>query len=205
MANWFKEEIDHLGNRLENAITKAGEEIGNQRSLTRADLEHLIRYAAEQLGETLDVRIEKARRETSELISHKIEQLREQLGEAAVEQKKATISNLSLTVATTLLVGLVSLLYRRYDGGLDLISVFRSLLWAFSAGYVVWGGYRLWQTYRLSGPFKRNAVMVGLRYFDILRPKGAWGHLVLLALLGLAWVLAFQFDWLVNFWHSING
>ena len=83
MANWFKDEIDHVGDRLEIAIEKAGHEISAQRALTKEDVEHLIRYAAEQFGTALDARIDKARHETSELITLKVAQLREQLTEAA--------------------------------------------------------------------------------------------------------------------------
>jgi len=85
MANFFKDEIDHIGDRLEKAIEKAGEEISAQRSLTKSDIEQLIQFAAQQFGQVLDERIEKARHETSELVVSKIAHMREQLSEAAAE------------------------------------------------------------------------------------------------------------------------
>lgn len=190
MANWFKEEIDHVGDRLEKAIQQAGHELGTQRNLTRADLEHLIRYAAEQFGNALDARIDKARHDTSELVTQKIAQLREQLSEAAAEQKRVAVRNASVAVGASILVGMVSLYYKRYfHGELALIDIFRSLLLALASGYLAWVAFRYAQSYFLSPRFKRNAIVVSLRYFDVLRPKGALGHLVVLGLIAAAWVL----------------
>jgi hypothetical protein len=189
MANWFKDEIDHVGDRLEKAIEEVGRELTTQRSLTKDDLEHLIRYAADQFGAALDARIDKARNETSELINTKLTHLREQLSEAAIEQKRVAIRNASVAVGASILVGIISLYYKKsLHGDIDLFDIFRSTLLALASGYVAWIVFRYGQAYFLSSKFKRNAVVAGLRYAEVLKPKGAFGHLVVFGLLLLAWV-----------------
>jgi len=198
MANWFKDEIDHVGDRLEKAIEEVGRELNTQRALTKDDLEHLIRYAADQFGAALDARIDKARNETSELINVKLAHLREQLSEAASEQKRVAIRNASVAVGASILVGIVSLYYKKlFHGEIDLIDIFRSTLLALGSGYIAWIAFRYGQGYFFSPCFKRNAVVVGLRYVDVLKPKGAFGHLVVFGLVILAWVLLNYSDRLI--------
>ena len=96
MANFLREEIDHIGDRLEKAIEKAGEEIGSQRSMTKADLESLIRYAAEQFGQVLDDRIDKAKLETSELITAKVTQMRDQFPALCVAVRDSAVGQLRI-------------------------------------------------------------------------------------------------------------
>jgi len=190
VANFFKEEIDHVGDRLEQAIEKAGHEISTQRTLTKGEIEYLIQYAAEQFGDAIDARIEKARLETSELITSKLTQFREQVGEAAAEQKRVAIQNASVAVGASILVGLVSLYYKQYfHGEVELIDVFRSVLLAMGAGYLAWMTFKFVHGYLQTTRFKRNAVVVGLKYFDVLRPKGAIGHLAIFGLIVSAWGL----------------
>lgn len=190
MANFFKEEIDHVGDRLEQAIEKAGHEISTQRTLTKGEIEHLIQYAAEQFGNAIDARIEKARLETSELITSKLTQFREQVGEAAAEQKRVAIQNASVAVGASILVGIVSLYYKQhFHGEVELIDVFRSVLLAMGAGYLAWMAFKFAHGYLQTTRFKRNAVVVGLKYFDVLRPKGAIGHLAIFGLIVCAWGL----------------
>ena len=188
MANFLREEIDHIGDRLEKAIEKAGEEIGSQRSMTKADLESLIRYAAEQFGKVLDDRIDKAKLETSELITAKVTQMRDQLGEAAVVQKRVAVRNATVAVGASILVGMISLYYKQYiNGDLYLLDVFRSVMLAIVAGYAAWMVFRVIQQYFTASRFKKNLVVVGLGYFDVLRPKGAWGHFVAFSGIAVLW------------------
>jgi hypothetical protein len=190
VANFFKEEIDHVGDRLEQAIEKAGHEISTQRTLTKGEIEHLIQYAAEQFGNAIDARIEKARLETSELITSKLTQFREQVGEAAAEQKRVAIQNASVAVGASILVGIVSLYYKQhFHGEVELIDVFRSVLLAMGAGYLAWMAFKFAHGYLQTTRFKRNAVVVGLKYFDVLRPKGVIGHLAIFGLIVCAWGL----------------
>lgn len=190
MANWFKEEIEHFGERLENAVKKAGHEFSSQRQLTKEDMQQLIRYAADQFGTVLDERIEKARDETRQLIQTQIVEIREQLTEAANEQKRATIRNASVAIGATIIVGMVSLFYNRYfHGEMNLIDIFRSLFLALAAGYAAWLIFRYSQSYFQAPRFKRNAIILGVRYFEVLKPKGAIGHLLAFSLIICLWLL----------------
>lgn len=190
MANWFKEEIEHFGERLESAIKKAGHEFSSQRQLTKEDMQQLIRYAADQFGTVLDERIEKARDEAKQLIQTQIVEIREQLTEAANEQKRATVRNASVAIGATIIVGMVSLFYNRYfHGEMNLIDIFRSLFLALAAGYAAWLIFRYSQSYFQAPRFKRNAIILGVRYFEVLKPKGAIGHLLAFALIICLWLL----------------
>jgi cation transport ATPase len=190
MANWFKEEIEHFGSRLEEAVKKAGHEFSSQRQLTKEDIEQLIRYAADVFGAALDQRIEKARDEARHLIQSQIAEIREQLTEAANEQKKATVRNASVAIGATIIVGMLSLFYNRYfHGEMNLIDIFRSFFLALVAGYGAWLIYRYTHSYFQAPRFKRNAIILGVRYFEVLKPKGALGHLLALALIVCLWLL----------------
>ena len=190
MANFFKDEIDHIGDRLEKAIEKAGDEISAQRSLTKSDIEQLIQFAAQQFGQVLDDRIEKARHETSELVVSKIAHMREQLSEAAAEQKRVALRNASVAVGASIVVGVLSIYYKKYvHGDIDLIDVFRSVMLAFASGYFALLCFKGFQRFFLSSSLTRNGVIVGLRYFDVLRPRGAWMHVVLLSVIFGVWAL----------------
>lgn len=190
MANFFKDEIDHIGDRLEKAIEKAGDEISAQRSLTKSDIEQLIQFAAQQFGQVLDERIEKARHETSELVVSKIAHMREQLSEAAAEQKRVALRNASVAVGASIVVGVLSIYYKKYvHGDIDLIDVFRSVMLAFASGYFALLCFKGFQRLFLSSSLTRNGVIVGLRYFDVLRPRGAWMHVVLLSVIFGVWAL----------------
>lgn len=190
MANFFKDEIDHIGDRLEKAIEKAGDEISAQRSLTKSDIEHLIQYAAQQFGQVLDERIEKARHETSELVVSKIAHMREQLSEAAAEQKRVALRNASVAVGASMVVGVLSIYYKKYvHGDIDLLDVFRSIMLAFASGYFALLCFRGFHRFFQSSSLTRNGVVVGLRYFDVLRPRGAWGHVALLVVVVGLWGL----------------
>lgn len=190
MANWFKEEIEHFGGRLEEAIKKAGHEFSSQRQLTKEDMQQLIRYAADEFGAVLDQRIEKARDEAKLLIQSQIVEIREQLTEAANEQKRATVRNASVAIGATIIVALLSLLYNRFfHGEMNLIDIFRSIFLALVAGYGAWLVYRYTHSYFQAPRFKRNAIIVGVRYFEVLKPKGAIGHLLAFALIICLWLL----------------
>ena len=109
-----------------------------------------------------------------------------------------------IAIGASIVVGMVSLYYKKYLGGdIDLIDIFRSVLLALTVGYVLWLVFKQMGAYFQASRLKRNAVMVSLKYFDVLRPKGAvWQVLGLVAIVVL-WALAtysplFQ-AWLVHY------
>jgi uncharacterized membrane protein len=138
----------------------------------------------------LDQRIEKARDEAKHVIQSQIAEIREQLTEAANEQKRATVRNASVAIGATVLVGILSLFYNRYfHGEMNLVDIFRSLFLALAAGYAAWLVFRFSQSYFQAPKFKRNAIIVGVRYFEVLKPKGAIGHLLALVIIVGIWLL----------------
>lgn len=209
----YKAEIELLGDRMDQSVLLAGkqlndvverasdqldariqqisDEIHDQRQLTKADIEGLIDYATERMGEVLDSRIEKLRVEASGMITDKLEQVRKELSEAAGEQKRGALRNAMVAVGASVVVGLLSLYYKKYLGGdIDLIDIFRSSLLALTVGYGLWLVFKQISRYIQSSRLKRNALVVGLNYFDVLRPKGAlWQFLGLALVIGL-WALA---------------
>lgn len=185
------ERIQLASAELNETIRQASAEIHEQRKLTKEDIEGLVDYAALKFGETLDSRIEKLRLEASTLVTQKISQVRTELTEAANEQKRVAIRNAGVAVCASLLVGMVSLFYRRYlHGDIDLIDVFRSAMLAMAVGYALWLIFKHVGTYLQASRFKRNAVIAGLGYFDALRPKGAVGQVFILSLIVAIWALA---------------
>ncbi|MES2553784.1 MAG: hypothetical protein V4588_08950 [Pseudomonadota bacterium] len=220
----YKAEIEMLGDRMDQAVTLAGQQLNevverasdqlddrikqvsdavhDQRQLTKTDIEALIDYATVSLGKVLDERIEKLRIESSTMITDKIEQVRSELSEAATEQKRGAIRNAMVAVAASIIVGMISIYYKKYLGGdINLVDIFRSVLLSLTVGYAVWLIFKQVSAYIQSSRLKRNAVIVGLRYFDVLRPKGAlWQFFGLAAIIGL-WAVANYSNW---FQHLIG-
>ena len=74
--NFFKAEINQLGDKLEATVRQAGEgleqvvlkaseELGKQRSLTKADMQELIQFATQEIGAALDMRLDRAKADLS--------------------------------------------------------------------------------------------------------------------------------------------
>lgn len=187
----LNEVVERASGQLDQRITQISEEIHNQRSLTKSDVEQLIDYAAIKFGETLDARIEKLREETSHVITEKISQVRTELTEAASEQKRMAIRNATVAVGASILVAIVSLYYKKYlHGDIDLVDIFRSLILALTVGYAFWLLFKHIGAYLQSSQMKRNALMVSLKYFDLLRPKGTLLQVLLFVMLLGLWALA---------------
>jgi F0F1-type ATP synthase membrane subunit b/b' len=96
--NFFKEEIDQLGDKLqitvkhasaelnevvaqagkglEQVVLTASEELAKQRSLTKTDMQELIQFAVQEVEQSLDAVLVKAKQDVSEILSAKIIQVR---------------------------------------------------------------------------------------------------------------------------------
>lgn len=209
----YKAEVELLGDRMDQSVILAGkqlndvverasaqldariqqisDEIHDQRQLTKTDIEGLIDYAAERFGEALDKRIEKLRDETSNMITDKIEQVRKELTEAASEQKRGALRNAMVAIGASIIVGILSLYYKKYLGGdINLFDIFRSTLLALTVGYALWLIIKQISSYIQSSRMKRNALVVSMRYFEVLRPKGALWQLVGFLVVAGLWALA---------------
>jgi hypothetical protein len=205
MANWFKEEIDHVGTRLETAIEKAGAEIQQQRSLTRKDMEELISLATKQLGAMLDERIEKAKKETADLVSVKLIEFKSQLNEAADNQKKTAIRNAIVGVVAATSVSAISLLSKKYFAGeVNAIDIYRTLMFAIAAGYFAAMVFRLVRKYFLTPQIAKNAIIVGSSYFEILKPKRLGLHVAVFVLALLGWLVLNQSEFIINLLNTLH-
>ena len=210
MANWFKEEITQFGETVDGSIQNAsnkiqehmdavGTKLNEQRSLTKSDVESLIDYAAQKFGSAIDERIEKAKTETALLVSEKINEMRVQLTDATNEQKRVALRNAMVAILAAIIVGAVSLIYRRlFHGELDLLTVFRAIVLALACGQGIWLLTKFITGYLQANQNKKNLILVGGQYLGAFRVKGAIGHMLLFIA-----VLAF---WTVlNFWPQIEA
>lgn len=209
MANWLKDEIEHFGVTVDSSIQNAsgkiqdhidqiGLELSKQRNITKADIESLIDYAAEKFGTAIDERIDKAKLETASLITEKVGEIRQQLSEAANEQKRVALRNATVAVSVAIIVGAISLLYKRLlYGELDLLTISRAVLFAFACGHVIWLLFKYITEYFQSSRVKKNIFLIGAQQIGLFKVKGAAGHIVLLTIVVALWVT-------LNFWQQIK-
>lgn len=209
MANWFKEEIIHFGETVDTSIQTAsskiqehidaiGAEVSKQRSLTKHDIELLIDYAAEKFGSAIDARIEKAKAETASLVTVKIGEVRQQLTDATNEQKRVAVRNATVSVAAAIIIGTISLLYKKlFHGELDLLTVFRAILLSWACGHGIWLLSKYMTEYLQSGRIKKNILLAGAQYLGVFRLKGAIGHIILFITVVTLWAT-------LNFWSQLK-
>ena len=150
--------------------------------------EELIDYAAQKLGESLDARISLAKTEISELITSKISELRSELSTVADQQKKATIRNTTLAVASALAVGLVSLGYNSINKGtIDVYSIFRAVALAIAAGQSIWILSKYISNAINTTKIQRQVVLYIAQFTGAFKIRGLALHIAILLLAVLAW------------------
>ncbi len=92
--NFFKDEIEHLGDKLQTTVKQAGEglelvvikaseELAKQRTLTKTDMQELIQFAVQEVGISVDQRLEKAKMEVGDLLDKTSKRIRNMLLGAA--------------------------------------------------------------------------------------------------------------------------
>lgn len=199
MANWLKEELAHAEQVIANSIALAsteikqniltvGEELANQRTLTKEELERLIVFASTTFANVLDERIEKAKKETAALITEKLAEVRNEMAETATIQKKSAVRNAAVAIFSAVIVAIVSLLYKKTaGGGLDIYSTFRATLLALVAGHGIWLLARYVSNYLNASKLKQDAVFYAAQFVGIFRIKGLGGHLLVILLMAAIW------------------
>lgn len=174
MANWLKDEMD------EGSVLA----------------KELIKFAADEFGKALDDRIEKLKIETGALITTKLAEVRREMSEAADIQKHSAIKNLAIALFASVLVGIVSALYRRYiSGTVDIYFIFRSFVLAIAVGHGIWLASKAISNFVNASKLKKDAAFYVSQYFGVFRIRGMTGHLVVLA--ALIGALAY-----LNFWMN---
>lgn len=205
MSIWMKDEMDHLGDRCEKAIKLASDEISKQRGLTKNDIEELITFTSIKFGEVLDLRIEKAKCETSELISKKITEFKVQLSDAAEKQKKATIRNATVGVCGAILVSIISIITKKSGtDGFNAIDIYRTLMAAVAGGYLAAIIFKFSKTYLEAPDTKKNSIITGASYLDILKPKALGPHLIIFSAALIGWVILNQTDFIISILSNIS-
>lgn len=205
MANWFKEEIDDVGGRLEKAIKQASEELHAQRRLTSVELKDLIEFASQKFGEAVDSRIEKAKHEASDLITVKLNEFKSQLTDAAEQQKKATLRNVTVGVCGAVIVSVVSLITKS-DGqnGISAIDFYRATMAAIAGGYIFSTAFKFVKKFLESPEMKKNSVIAGAAYIDLLKPKALGPHFVIFVAAIIGWAILNETDLIISLLSRIK-
>jgi hypothetical protein len=205
MANFFKEEIEDIGGRLEKAIKQASDELHAQRRLTSVELRDLIEFASQKFGEALDTRIEKAKHEASDLVTAKLNEFKTQLADAAEHQKKATVRNVTVGVCGAVIVSVISLVTKS-DGraGINAIDFYRATMAAIAGWYIFSMAFKFIKQYLESPETKKNAVVAGAAYIDLLKPKALGPHLIIFCAALLGWAILNETDFIISLLSTIK-
>ena len=205
MANFFKEEIEDIGGRLEKAIKQASDELHAQRRLTSVELRELIDFASQKFGEALDARIEKAKHEASDLVTAKLNEFKTQLADAAAIQKKATVRNVTVGVCGAVIVSVISLITKS-DGraGINAIDFYRATMAAVAGWYIFSMAFKFVKQYLESPETKKNAVVVGATYIELLKPKALGPHLIIFSAALLGWAILNETDFIISLLSTLK-
>lgn len=210
VANWLKEEIEHAEQVIQRSIEKAGQEIrssveliggevASQRTLTVADLQGLVDYAAASMAAALDSRIEKAKLEVSTLVTDKLSEIRAEMSDVATMQKRAAIRNATFAVLVAVVVAVVSAVYKSAaGGGIDLYSTFRVILATAGAGHVAWLLAKYVSNYMTASKLKKDAAFYASHLLGAFRIKGIGMHLAVLSGIVACWAY-------VTFFFPLSG
>lgn len=205
MANFFKEEIEDIGGKLEKAIKQASDELHAQRRLTSVELRDLIDFASQKFGEALDVRIEKAKHEAGDLVTVKLNEFKNQLADAAVIQKKATVRNVTVGVCGAVIVSVISLITKSDGGaGINAIDFYRATMAAVAGWYIFSMAFKFIKQYLESPETKKNTVVVGASYIELLKPKALGPHLIIFSAALLGWAILNETDLIISLLSNIK-
>lgn len=210
LVNFLKDEIEHAEQAIQRSIERAGHEItssvmligrevASQRTLTVADLQGLVDYAAASMAAALDSRIEKAKLEVSTLVTDKLTEIRAEMSEVATMQKRAAIRNATFAVIVAVAVAVVSAVYKSAaGGGIDLYSTFRVVLVTAGAGHMAWLLAKYVSNYMTASKLKKDAAFYASHLLGAFRIKGIGLHLAVLSGIVACWVY-------VSFFFQLPG
>lgn len=185
------------GTELQRCVLEVSQELHTHRGLTKSDLRELIDYANTTIGIAIDQRIDKLKAEASVLVTDKVLELRDQLTKAVEEQKASTLRNVVITLMGSVLIGGLSLVYQQVlHGQLNLINVFRALLFTAIGSQSIWFAVQAIQRYRRQSEEQKKLLIAATSYLGVFRTQGVLGHLVLFALMLGALLL-------INFWRPL--
>lgn len=185
----LSEVIRQAGVQIDRNIALLSDEIHSQRSMTKDDIKELIDYSASQIGAALDQRIQVIKHETSTLINEKVDLLKCELEDAAVNSRKTMYANVAISIGAAVVMALIGLIYKKISiGELDLLNVFRVSLLSCATFTFVLSILKFIQRWRGMRRVKRGVATVAIGYFGVLRQNGATGLFLLSLCLMAGWV-----------------
>ncbi|BBB67634.1 hypothetical protein UNDYM_3381 [Undibacterium sp. YM2] len=188
VSNELSEVIRQAGEQVDRNIALLSDEIHSQRSMTKDDIRELIDYSTAQIGAAIDQRILAIKHETSTLINEKVDLLKCELEDAAVNSRKTMYANVAISIGAAVLMALVGLAYKKISmGELNLLNVFRVTLLSCATFTFVLSMLKFIQRWRSMKRVKKGMATVAIGYLGILRPNGATGLLVLSVCLMAGW------------------
>lgn len=184
----LKSVVNDANDLLQDNIHQLTTEVHNHRQLTSEEIIRLIDYAAERVGQVVDERLIKVKDEASSFVGEKMEHIKLELAQLAVNSRRALYQNLAISMGATFGMALVAFGYRKLSNGeLDLLTVFRGVLLSATAGVTCLGCLKLWNSWRSMSAARRNAMDITLAQLSVLRPNGAVGPFLLALVLLLGW------------------
>ena len=204
----LKEVIHGAGQEIDAKLDKISAELHEQRQFTKDDVKELVDYAADKLSFVLDDRIQVMKREISDLIQDRTEYFKQEVDnffiqrqqDLARERRRLAI-NIGLAFVASLVVGAVSLFYKRLDRApLDMLTVFRIVLGSLAGGYGVYLVVSLLRRWLAMAEHKKDMVFLAARYWGWLRPSSMFATLLTLIILAiLSLILVFPLETLKLF------
>ncbi|MFZ6657086.1 hypothetical protein [Undibacterium sp. TJN19] len=191
LSNEVSEVIRQAGEQVDRNIALLSDEIHNQRSMTKDDIKALIDYSTAQIGAAIDQRIVAIKHETSTLINEKVDLLKCELEDAAVNSRKTMYANVAISIGAAMVMALIGLVYKKISlGEVNLLNVFRVSLLSCATFAFVLSVLKVIQRWRSMKRVKKGVATVAISYLGVLRPNGAAGLflLSLLLLAGWAWL-----------------
>lgn len=204
----LREVVLTASREVDAKLDKISQEIHAQRSFTKQDVEQLVDYAAQRLGDTLDQRIALLKQETASLVQEKVEFFKHEVDAFFVQrqqdlarERRRLVINLLIAGGASLVAAWVSWLYQGSGSAqFTLFTVFRTVFAALTVGYLAYFAVRLAQRYLKLSEHRKDLLFLSMRYWGFLRPQSLFTHILLLLLLVAVWiVLADPPQWLQRF------
>lgn len=204
----LQEVILTASREVDGKLDKISEEISAQRGFTGQDVERLVDYAAQRLGETLDQRIALMKQETASLVQEKVEFFKREVDDFFVQrqqdlarERRRLVMNLLIAGGASLVAAWVSWLYQGSGSAqFTLFTVFRTVFAALTVGYLAYFAVQLTRRYLKLTEHRKDLLFLSMRYWGFLRPQSLFSHVMLLLFLLVGWViLADPPQWLRRF------
>ncbi|MDP1682101.1 MAG: hypothetical protein Q8L39_10060 [Burkholderiales bacterium] len=202
----LREVVEHTSEKIDTKLDKISNELHDQRQFTKSDVKELVDYAADKLGATIDDRVHMMKQEITALVQEKVEYFKHEVDSFFVQrqqdiarERRRLFMNIFIAVGASFLMGGVSLMYHRYSAGtVDLFGIFRIVFISLAAGYLAYMAATMLRRYRQMTEHKKDVMFLAMKYWGFLRPESIFGHLLLVVVLLVLYVVMFYPEMLVQ-------